>query len=270
MPIVLVQSTKKIVTAVNNTTLAFGSPLTAGNLALATQAQFVDPANTLTTPTDTLTHTFAPVGADQVITVGIGTASIRLNSFYKENCLGGADTVTFDIGGVANGDISCAIAEASGMSKASSILNQTAANASNGSAVATGTPGSTTQLSALVWGAMTHSGATTSIDETVGGTSGFQLVQEDENGSTNMPINVEYKIVNALGVYTGQWTLGAARDWACHVASFLGEITSAPRRPGRPFPFRPGSARRRAWVAPLPWLALQALDSLTELALLIF
>lgn len=224
MPPVLVQSTKKVVTGVNNTTLAYGSNLTAGNLAVVAHTHYVNPDAAITTPTDTLGQTFLPAATEQVLT--LGADACRLNSFYKENGAAGADTVTFDIAGGSTGDITCVVAEFSGI-VALGALGANDVGAGTGTAVESGAVLAT--LGDLIWGAMTFAGNTTTIDETVGGTSGFALVQEDENGTSNMPISCEYKIDTAGG-FASQWTLGASREFACHVAVFKAAVAGASAR----------------------------------------
>ncbi len=78
MAIALVQSRSSVATGVNNTTLAFGSNVTAGNLIVVTHAHWQAAPATITTPQDTLGHTYTGVAPEQSIVTS------RLRSFYVE------------------------------------------------------------------------------------------------------------------------------------------------------------------------------------------
>lgn len=213
MAIALVQSIKKVVTGANFTTLAYASNLTAGNLLCNSHTHYSNPTQTITTPTDTLGHTYAGMAAEQSIV--FGGDSTKLRSFYKENCSAGANTVTFDIGGATAGALTVVIAEFSGIATASAFGTANTGAATN-TAVSGGavTPGAN---GALLWGAMTFDGATTTITE--GFTGG--LVQEDENGDSNNPIGVEWKEQATAASEAATWTLGASRQYIAHTATFV-------------------------------------------------
>lgn len=225
MAIALVQSTKKVVTGVNNTTLAYGSNVTAGNLLCNTHTHYSNPTEVITTPTDTLTHTYTAMAAEQSI-VFAGDAT-KLRSFFVANCSGGANTVTFDIGGTSVGDLTCVIAEFSGVAT-SSPFGSANTNTATDTAVSGGavTPAAN---GALLWGGMTFDGATTTITE------GFTIVQEDENGSGNMPIGCEYKEQAVAASEAATWTLGASRQYLAHTACFAaaGGAAATPVRRNR-------------------------------------
>jgi hypothetical protein len=215
MAIALVQSTKKVVTGVNNTTLAYGSNVTAGNLLCNAQSQFQAGAATITTPTDTLAHTYAGMVAEQSLVAG----TIKLRSFYVENASGGADTVTFDMSGASTGDITVVVAEFSGALTAAALDQTSSATDSSGSstAVNSGATAAIAQADEMVWGAMLHdSGSNLTI--TQGG--GASLVQENEGGAANMPIATSYLIVAAIATYSATWTISSGAQWAAHVATF--------------------------------------------------
>jgi hypothetical protein len=95
-----------------------------------------------------------------------------------------------------------------------------ALGAASGTAAATAATATTSQAEELLWGAVTHGGSNLTIDETVGGSNGYSLVQEHEGGSLDVPISVEDQTVAAVGTYTASWTLGTSVAWACHVATF--------------------------------------------------
>jgi hypothetical protein len=211
MAIVLVQSAKRVITGVNNTTLAFPSNVTAGNLICVSHAHFTSPARTITTPVDTLTHTYVPMTAEQTKD-GEG----KLRSYYVENCSGGANTVTFDIELATTGDITVVIAEFSGI-VTSGALDKTQVDTGDLTTDATSEfTLETAQADELLWGAVIHTGADTTIAET----GDASLVQENEGGSSNMPLAVSYEIVAAISTYAATWTFGANRDYAAHIATF--------------------------------------------------
>jgi len=68
----------------------------------------------------------------------------------------------------------------------------------------------------MLWGAMMHAGSDTTIAETGGAT----IVQENEGGTSNMPIGVSYELTTAGTAQAATWTLGASNNWAAHVAFF--------------------------------------------------
>lgn len=215
MAITLVQSTKKVVTGVNNTTLAYGSNLTAGNFAINAQSHYCNPAASITTPTDTLSHVYAGAIAEQNTA---GDTKGRQRTFYKENCSGGADTVTFDIVGTTTGDITVVIAEFSGMATSSSLDKTATGTALAATTHTSNATASTAQADEVLWGVFTHDGANTTITEDTGG--GWAIVQENEGGTANVPIAVEYRIVASISTYSAKWTTGAARDSWMQIITF--------------------------------------------------
>ena len=224
MAIAIVQSTSKVVTGVNNTTLAYTSNLAAGNLLVVSQGHFINAVNVISTPVDTLTHTFTGVTAEQ----SIGTNN-KLRSFYAENSSAGADTVTFDIGTAAgNGDITCVVSEWSG-ALTSGSLDKTNTGTNTGTAVSAGATGTLTQADEMIWAAVAHSGNNTTITEDTG--DSFTMLQENEGGTSNFPIGTQYKIVSATTDTTPDFTLGASRTWIAHVGTFKAAAAAAQDTP---------------------------------------
>ena len=214
MAIALVQSVEKVVTgSTGSTTLAYASNLTAGNLLCVSQGHWQDTDEVITTPIDTLTHTYIGMVAEQ--NLGSGASFNSLRSFYVANCSGGANTVTFDSVGAEQTDITVVIAEFSGALTVSP-LGVTSSGTGTGTAVSSGTTATLDQATGMLWGAMIHSGADTTIAETGGAT----LVQENEGGTSNMPIGVSYELTTATTAQAATWTVGASREWAAHVAFF--------------------------------------------------
>ena len=217
MAIALVQSTEKIVTGVNNTTLAFASNLTAANLLCVSHSHWVEPAAAISTPTDTLSHTYVGMVTEQTI-----NTNAKLRSFYVADCTGGADTVTFDAAGTDNGDLALVIAEFSGAATVSPLGVTSSANDTSGTSTAVNS-GATAQLdqaTGMLWGGMNYSGDNTTITETGGAT----LVQEHEGGTADMPIGTTYELTTVDTGQAATWTLGAGRQWQAHIAFFKATV----------------------------------------------
>ena len=209
MAIALVQSVKKVVTGVNNTTLAYTSNLTAGNLALAAHAHFL--SDSITTPTDTLAQTWVGAVAEQG-----GVEAVRLRSFYVENCSGGADTVTFDMNGVGTGDLTVVLAEFSGAVTTTALGVTASGTGTTTTGATSGSTGTLDQADGMLWGAIMHDGADTTITQVDGAT----LVQENEGGSANMPIGTSDELTTATTAQSAIWDFGASRTYFAHVAFF--------------------------------------------------
>ena len=222
----LVQSTKKVVGGVNNTTLAYGSNVTLGNLLCNTHVHWQTTPAAITVPSDTLGHSYQSMTAE----LASASGSVRLRSFWVANASAGADTVNFDVNGTNTGDLTVVIAEFSDMATAFP-LDQSATGAGTSTAAVSAATPTTAQADELLWGAMTHTGTSNfTIDETVGGTNGYSLVQENEGGAANMPIAVEYKTVSAVGTYTSSWTISVSIEFICHVTAFkaAGPVSPVP------------------------------------------
>jgi hypothetical protein len=212
--IALVQSTSKVVTGVNSTTLAFGSNLTAGNLAVVAHAHFHPGASPISTPTDTIGHTYAAAVAQQ------GSGNEKLRSYYVENVTGGANTVTFDMTDAGTGDLTCVVSEFSGAVTSGALGTATSSNTATGTSATTNATGTLDQADGMLWGAIMHTGANTTITQT----GGASLVQENEGGSANMPIGTSYEITAATTGQAATWTLGASREYYAHVAFFKAAV----------------------------------------------
>lgn len=204
MAIVLVQSVPKDIKGVNNTTLAFPSPVTAGNfLHIAIVTFQVAGGTTITTPSDTLAHSYQPVEAQQ----NNGVNQVHLRSWYVPNCSAGSNTVTADISGTDTGEITMIISEWSGIED-SSPLSGTPLLAGP---VSTTTP-STGNITAadpdcLLIGVLNTSGVATTITPT--GT-GWATVQEYEGTNSSVTLSVTFKIQTAAVAEAATWTISPA------------------------------------------------------------
>jgi hypothetical protein len=208
-----VQSTKKVTGGSASSTLAFGANVAAGNLLIVSVASWSATVSNLNTPTDTLTHTYAPVTAQQQST---GTQN-KLRSWYIHNSSGGADTVTYGVS-AGTADLTCVISEWSGEDTSAAPLDKTNVATGSSTTPSAGATGTLAQADELIYACGAHDGADTTWTEDT--TDGFSLLQENEGGTSNMPIAVQYKIVSSSTTITPDWTLGASRGWFGHVGTF--------------------------------------------------
>lgn len=217
MVIALVQATSKIITGASSTTLAFTNPVAAGNFITTTQAGFVgggSPNSTPTTPTDTLGHTYSGARAAYSPVSAASTG----RAFYVPTIpSGGANTVT--MGMAASGDFSIGIAEWSG-GDATPLAAGTEQNEATGTGtnVNVGSTGARASSDGMLLAWFTHLGNDTTIAEDAA--DGFNLLSENEGGSSNMPLASQYKITSNTTAVTPNWTLGASRQWFGQVVSF--------------------------------------------------
>lgn len=216
--IALVQSATKNVSGVNNTTLAFPSNVTAGNMLHVAVVTFQSTAGTtITTPTDTLGHTYVATSAQQN---GPGDF-VHLRDFYVLNCSGGANTVTLDISGAGNGEISVVISEWSGVVTSSAISGTPQVGSGFGADVSSGntTPA---ENNCLLIGCMHLGGSPITITEE----AGWTLVQKYEGGSNTVTLAVEFKLQTSAVAEDADWTSSVANDWLARVAAFKPAVTA--------------------------------------------
>jgi hypothetical protein len=211
MAISLVQSASKQDNGVPNTTLAFDVDVTAGNCLIVVMAVFQSGGlSILTTPTDTLGHTYTGSSSGPNALGG----NVVMRYWYVLNCSGGANTVTFDIGEPGNADFSVAVSEWSGVKTSSAV-----------DGIAAGQPTSATpalsdwlgnEANELYVAFLTHDGNDTTITEE----SGWTTLEEFESGTSAMPLSFVYKIQTASGADGHTWTLGASRFCAVDGVAF--------------------------------------------------
>jgi hypothetical protein len=210
MAIALVQSAEKDVANANSTTLAFTSNLGAGNLVLACNVIFQITADRdIVTPTDTRGHTYLPATNQQDDSGNI----THLRSFYVGNSLAGADTVTYQITGGANGEITAIQAEFSGLSTTSPISGTptltgptTTANPNTGSM----TPADNGCLIIAVL----HAAGNQPI--TPPGSPWIQL-QEYEGQNDTVSLSVIYQIQTTAAAVSATWALGISTTCLSHI-----------------------------------------------------
>lgn len=202
--IALVQSTKKITTG-SGTTLAYGSNTTANNLLCNTHSVYHGGSVTISTPTDSRSTSYAAIAAQQGVA---GGGFIR--SYYGVPGSSGANTVTFSAD--AGTDLTVVIAEFSGNATTTPLDNN-----SSGTGTST-SPSSGAQTpsenNCMIYGAAMHTGVDTTWAE------GGSIVQENEGGSSNMPVAVQYIVQTTATSQAATWTLGASRTWYAHHGIF--------------------------------------------------
>ena len=219
MAIAFVQS-DIVVTSGTSAALAYPVNVTAANWlwsSLAAWSSSPDPSP-LATPTDTLTHTWTAAVAEQT-----PDGNTALRSWYVEDCSGGANTVTF--APAATGDVTGVVAEFSGVALTGSVEHTASAGPTASTAPATGNITDRDTDSMLI-GAVTYAGADTTIAEE------HTLIEENQGGSTNMPIAVQ-DIIGGTD-QSLSWTLGASRTWVCHAVEVLVAAGGAAANPKGP------------------------------------
>jgi hypothetical protein len=193
---------------------AFASPVTAGNLLIATVTTYI--AQPIAAPTDTLGHTYVPAQAQQ--TAGL----CHQRTFYVQNCTGGANTVSCATG--SGSDRVLVISEWSGMATSGAL---DAANQASGTGTAAN-GGAVTPLAAdsLVYASVIHDNGTISITEDTA--QSFILLREQEDGGGGMVVGTQYKIVSSTSAVTPSWTLGASHTWGGQAFVFEGSGVAGP------------------------------------------
>jgi hypothetical protein len=207
MVIVLVQSRLAIINGAASTTLAFSSNLTASNFATTAQVGFAGGGASAapTTPTDTLGHTYT--GARAALAA---TTDNQGRMFYVKSTSAGADTVT--MGQANSGDFTIAIAEWSGGDATDPRAAEAGTDGTGtGTAINVGTTGTRADADGLILSWFSHMGANTTLTSDTG--DGFSLLQENEGGTSNMPLHVQYLITTNTTAITVNGTVGASRQW---------------------------------------------------------
>ena len=220
MPILLVQSAQRDAQTVNSTTKAFASNLTAGNLIVASQVIFQTVAGqTITTPVDTLGHTYLPIAAQQNTADNL----VHLRSFYVPSAVGGADTITADISGTGNGEITLIQAEWSGLDPSSPLsVTPVLAGPTNTTTPSTGniTPA---HNGCLLIGVLNAGGTPTTITPAAGWTT----VQEYEGSNNSVTLSMIYKIQSTATPEAASWTISPGQACLSHIMALKPMVAAA-------------------------------------------
>lgn len=219
MAIAVVQSKKVIVTSSDSAAVTFDSTPTAGNLILVFASNFPGSASTATC-TDNKSNTYS-----QVFTAQDTSTSSRVWHWYAKNVTSSATfTITVNPTG-ASADITVVIVEVSG-ADTTAPLDQNNTATGNGTAPTVSVTTSTNNEG--YFGVLTHNGTNRTLTEN----GSYSLIDENEGGTSNMPISVEWRTTTS-GTISASWTIGTgAVDWVCGVASYL--ASSAAARVDRP------------------------------------
>jgi hypothetical protein len=206
-------------TGVSSGAATFGSNVTAGNMIVVVISLYRSSGGSpsVTSITDTLGNTYAPVIEDIMVVDALAYAGI----WRAFNILGGANTVTVNVAGT--NDLTFTITEASG---ALTTDPNDASNSAEGNSQAPSVSLTTVDGDPGVFGGFIYLGTTRSM--TAG--SGYATLAEDENGSSNMPLHSEFQAFASSGAKTVDGALGTAvADWLMVAASFKA-AGGAPRR----------------------------------------
>jgi hypothetical protein len=203
----LVQSKKGFTTGADTFALSFDSTPTVNNLILCAVSAY----NGVTTCT--VSDNQGNTWAQSAERLSGGTGERSSLHYAVAATSSGTFTITVNPSG-ASSDITIVIAEFSGMATSSVLGNVN----NNGGTSTTPSSGSatTTVASELVVGALSHTGS----DRTITEDGGWTLIQEDEGGSSHMPISMIYQ-EPAAGTYNAGWTLGTgAVEWMAVISCF--------------------------------------------------
>jgi hypothetical protein len=203
MAITLIQSVSKAAGAGNTSTLAFGSPVTAGSLIVVHLAQAA------AAPTFSASDNVN--GAHHLdVTNTISTIAGAILSFT--NAGAGATTVTFNSSAIAQ--FRCIIEEWGGIAT-SNALDQTASNAAAvNSGPTSGLTGTTSQTNELVLGSYAGANGATTFTPGTGYSVDINL--------NSAKLVAEYQVVSAVGLQIANASLNSADTWSMCCATYKG------------------------------------------------
>lgn len=200
MAIALVQSK-----GTNGKSLAFDSSVATGNLLICCIAS----AGDITAVSGSVNGAFT-----KAVDNGQSGPLIFTEIWYKENCTGGAETISFT-GGFDNFE-HMAIAEYSGIATSGSLdKTASAIDVADETAYSSGTTATTTQANELLIGACGNDSTKTSVPD-----AGWTERYEGTANSRVLAFNDQ--IVSATGAYkmSGDWSGNS--NWVVCIATFKG------------------------------------------------
>jgi hypothetical protein len=218
MAITLLQSAKKDVKNVNNTTLAFNQALQQARLLVSSVITFESTATTtITFPTDTLSHVYLAATNQQ----DNADNKTHLRTFYVPSTTAGSDTVTADISGTATGEITMINSEWSGVDTATPISGTPVlAGPTVTTTPATGTI-TPSDHGCLLIAVLTAGGNSITID--ISPTSladGWQQLQEYEGCNASKTLSVIYKIQEVASPASASWVISSDQICLSHIIAF--------------------------------------------------
>lgn len=198
---------------VNNTPIAFPQPLTAGNMIHVAVVTFQSVAGTtITTPTDTIGHTYQAVHVQQ----NNSGNTVHLREWYVPGCNAGANTITADISGSGLGEITVCASEWPGRDAVSPLSGTPSlAGPTSTSTPSTGnmTP---SHDSCLVIGVLNAGGVAVTITEE----AGWNLLREYEGNDGTVTLSVVWKLQPVAAPIGASWALSASPICLSNVAAF--------------------------------------------------
>jgi len=170
------------------------------------------------------------------------SANTALRSYFVEDTIGGANTVTFDMDGAGTGELSVTISEFSGV-KTSASLDTSNLATGNSTAVSTG------NVTPSVAECLLYAGAHCSLNNTTFTEEAGWTLLEEQQSADQIGVATQWKL-GTTSAEDADWTLSQATAWAAHVAAFLPadlvpmtwNVPPA-RAPRRPYSFAPSGMR---------------------------
>lgn len=210
----LVQSKFAQVFGVDTTTLTFNNVSVPGNCVVVGLVTYTGGSSSTITDTQGNVYNLGPsVVVD---------ANVSLYIYYAMNIRGEGEKLGVIINPTGTlTDITVAIAEFSGVQRVSASDGN---NSASGNSTSPSVSTTSTVSGDLVLGLLTHNGTNRTLTET-GSTT---LIQEQEGGTSNMPLSFTYKVAGAAGSQTSSWTIGTgAVAWnAVQLLLFAQDYTS--------------------------------------------
>lgn len=208
MAIALVQSRKVVVTGVNSQAVSFLSTPTVGNNVIVKASTYSGDLGT-SAASDNQGNSYNRRG--YVALAGMNTFVAIYEA--RITTASGTFTVTVNPDGTS-ADLTIIIEEWSGIASSGFDKAVNADSSSDGTSATTGniTPAENNEA----WfAALTHAGADMSITPTNG-----TQVDENEGGSSNIPLSSTYKVQTTATAEAATWTLGTSTHWGCCVVAF--------------------------------------------------
>lgn len=208
-----IQSVIVHVSGVNSATLVFPQPLTAGSMIHLAVVTFQSTAGTtITTPTDTLGHTYQPTAAEQ----DNSGNTVHLRDWYVPGCSAGANTITVDISGAGLGEISACGSEWPGREQVSPLSG----TPSLFGPVTTTDPDTGDMLpshdGSLLIAVLNAGGVPAVITEE----AGWRLLREYEGDDSTVTLSVVWKLQPIAALDGASWTVSPTSICLARVAAF--------------------------------------------------
>lgn len=208
MPYAHVQSTSAQRTGVSSTTLAYGSNLTAGNLAVVSLTYWA-------VSISSISWSVGGSASPSLAVNNEGGSEVRSAIYYAANTSSGAHTISVNLSGT--NDITLMVHEYSGI-VTSSPLDKTEVGNGTGTSITTATTTTLAQADNLVHSAVGHS---TGSNITLSAGAGFTRRQHQPDNAGALAGASEDQRVTATTGVAGTWTAGSSvSNWRAVVAVF--------------------------------------------------